>query len=170
MTTAASPSSQLASRWPSLSGGIAWILRNATLRALVGVQLIALLIILLRSYGWLQPLELMAYDALLTGWAQPMPRDRIVLVGQTEDYIDRLERYPLSDDDFADLLERLASWHPRVIAVDIYRNFPVPPGTERLYAVLRSHPEIVWGFKLSDDVAVGSPLQSELRPLDPGSL
>src|SRR5437667_2807234 len=114
MTTAASQPSQPASRWPAIHGSIGRILRSATLRALIAGQLIAALLILARSYGWLQPLELMAYDTLLTAWAQPMPRDRVLLIGQTEADIRRLQHYPLNDDDFAGLLERLASWHPRV--------------------------------------------------------
>ncbi len=125
------------------------ILRGATLRALVGGQIIAAAVILVRGYGWLQPLELIVYDTLRTVWAQPAPRDRITLIGQTEADLRRLKHWPLTDEDFANLLERVASWHPRVIGVDIYRDLAVPPGTERLNAVIKSHPEIVWGFKLT---------------------
>jgi adenylate cyclase len=145
MTTAAS---QPASRWLTMRGGLARIARGDTLRALVGGQLIAAIVIVVRAYGGLQPLELIVYDTLRTVWAHQAPRDRIVLVGQTETDLKRLKHWPLTDEDFANLLERVASWHPRVIGVDIYRDIEVPPGTERLNAVLKSHPEIVWGFKL----------------------
>ena len=128
--------------------GLLRILRGAPLRALIGGQLIAAIVILVRGYGGLQPLELIVYDTLRTVWAQQAPRDRIVLVGQTEADLRHLKHWPLTDEDFANLLERLASWHPRVIGVDIYRDIAVPPGTERLNAVIKSHPEIVWGFKL----------------------
>src|SRR5262245_4684496 len=106
MTTAASQPSRPASRWFALPDGIGRILRNPALRALVGGQLIAALVILIRAYGGLQPLELLVYDTLRTAWAHPAPRDRIVLVGMTEADIKRW-RYPLDDQLFADLLARL---------------------------------------------------------------
>jgi adenylate cyclase len=58
----------------------------------------------------------------------------------------------LRDGELADLLERLASWNPRVIGVDIYRDKPKPPGTERLAEVLARHKEIVWVFELQEGV------------------
>src|ERR1041385_3086319 len=127
MTTAASPSTRRASVWLALGGGIVRALRSPGVRALIGGQLSAALVILLRSSGLLQPLELIVYDTLLSAWSHPMARERIVLVGQTERDVGRWD-YPLPDDLFADLLERLASWHPRVIAVDIYRDRPVRQG------------------------------------------
>jgi CHASE2 domain-containing sensor protein len=149
MTTVAGQPSQPESRWLAARGGIARILRNATLRALIGAQLVAVGVIAVRSYGWLQPLELLVYDTMRTAWVRPMPDDRVVLVGMTETDIRRW-RYPLDDQLLADLLERLASWHPRVIGVDIYRDIPLPPGSDRLAATLRNHPEIVWAFKLAE--------------------
>jgi len=59
--------------------------------------------------------------------------------------------------DLADLLERIASWQPRVIGVDIYRDRPKPPGTERLAALLARHKEIVWTFKLQEGAKTGDP-------------
>lgn len=151
MTTVAGQPTRPASRWLAARGGILHFLRSATLRALIGAQLIAAGVIAMRTYGWFQPFELLAYDALRSAWAPPVPRNRIVLVGMTDN--DIKEDYPLTDDELADLLERLAKWHPRVIGVDIYREHPVPrkdkAGAERLAAVLKAHPEVVWGFKLA---------------------
>lgn len=164
MTTVAGQPSRPASRWLTARGGITRILRNATLRALIGAQFVAVGVIAVRSYGLLQPLELLAYDTLRAAWAQPMPRDRVVLVGMTEN--DIKEDYPLTDRELADVLDRLASWHPRMIGVDIYRDHPVPrmdtEGTQRLDAVLKAHPEIVWGFKLPGGGA--HPQQGVLPP------
>src|SRR5579864_2066173 len=127
----ATVSSQPESRWLAACGVIARVLRSATLRALIGAQLVAVGAIVVRSHGWLQPLELLVYDTLRATWARQMPRDRVVLVGMTETDIRRW-RYPLDDELLADLLDRLAGWHPRVIGVDIYRDVPVPPGSDRL--------------------------------------
>ncbi|HEV8678115.1 MAG TPA: adenylate/guanylate cyclase domain-containing protein [Stellaceae bacterium] len=163
MTTVASQPSQSESRWLAARGVIARILRSATLRALIGAQFVAVGVIVVRSYGWFQPVELLVYDTLRVAWAQQAPRDRVVLVGMTEADI-KLWRYPLSDELLADLLERLASWHPRAIGVDIYRDIPVPPGTDRLTKVIERHPEIVWGFKLAEG---GDKPRPGIPPPDP---
>ena len=93
------------------------------------------MIILVRGFGWLQPFELLTYDALRVAWAGDEPSTRILLVGGTETDVQDFD-WPLRDGKLADLLERVAAWKPRVIGVDIYRDKPKPPGTERLAAVL----------------------------------
>ena len=128
---------------------IARLLRSPALKALVGANLIVVGIILARGHGWLQPFELLIYDALRVSWAGHEPSSRILLVGGNEDDITNFD-WPLRDGELADLLERIASWKPRVIGVDIYRDKPKPPGTERLAAVLARHKEIVWAFKLEE--------------------
>jgi adenylate cyclase len=132
-------------------GRIVRLLHSPVLKALVGANIIVAAIILARSDGWLQPFELLIYDALRVVWAGHEPSNRIFLVGGTEDDVADFD-WPLRDGELADLLERLASWNPRVIAVDIYRDRPKPPGTERLAEVLARHKEIVWVFKLQEGV------------------
>jgi CHASE2 domain-containing sensor protein len=115
----------------------------------------------------LQPLELAVYDNLLVAWASDKQSSHITLVGATEDDITRLGHWPLSDGDFAELLEHLANFEPRVIAMSLYRDIPKPPGTEQLTEVLKKHPEIIWCFKLKAEgtpgVAAPEPLQSTER-------
>ncbi len=130
-------------------GRLGRLLRSPSLKALVGAHLLVAGILLARSDGWLQPFELLIYDALRVAWAGHEPSTRIFLVGGTEDDVADFD-WPLRDGELADLLERLASWNPRVIGVDIYRDKPKPPGTERLAQVLARHKEIVWTFKLQD--------------------
>jgi adenylate cyclase len=139
--------------------------RSNVVKALVAAQLIALLVVAGRSLGWLQPAELLVYDRLVVAWAGHRPSDRVVLVGATESDIHRY-RWPLSDGDVADLLLRLEGWRPRVIGVDLYRDYPVLPGTARLSAVLAAHPNIVWAFKLPGRRAPGVPPPQELRGSD----
>jgi adenylate cyclase len=130
-------------------GGIARLLRSPALKALLGANIIVAGIILARGHGWLQPFELLIYDALRVSWAGHEPSNRVLIVGGNEDDITDFD-WPLRDGDLADLLERLASWKPRVIGIDIYRDRPKPPGTERLTAILARHKEIVWAFKLNE--------------------
>lgn len=145
--------------WPPLRDWLPRLWRRASVKAFLGAQLVALVIILARMQGWLQPLELIAYDTLRVAWAGHQPSRRIAIVGVSEAEIGRLrDRWPLRDADLAALLERLESWGPRVIGVDIYRDFPRPPGTERLAAVLARYPNIYWVFKLAD------PQNPEIKP------
>ena len=128
---------------------LARVLHSPKVKSLIGGNVIAAIIILLRGYGVLQPLELQIYDALVVAWVGHQPSSRVVLVGATEADVDHFD-WPLRDGDLATLLERIESWNPRVIGVDIYRDHPVTPGTERLAAVLARNKNIVWAFKLKD--------------------
>jgi adenylate cyclase len=125
------------------------LLRSAGFKALIGVNLAVAAIILVRGYGGLQPFELLIYDTLRVAWAGSVPSATVLLVGATEADVENFD-WPLKDGDLADLLERIAGWQPRAIGVDIYRDRPKPPGTERLEAVLARHKEIVWTFKLQE--------------------
>jgi CHASE2 domain-containing sensor protein len=174
------PSSADALSSPSLPEGFSWgrlrrlaqngitkVLRTARPKALIGACVVAATVILVRFVGGLQPFELAVYDKLLLAWAGDRQSSLITLVGATEEDIKYLGHWPLSDGDFADLLERLVSFEPRVIGVDLYRDIPKRPGTEQLAKVLRNHPEILWCFKLKGEgtpsVAAPEPLQSTER-------
>ena len=65
MATAVDQSSEPVGIWVQLRARAARLLRSTALRALVGAQIIAALILLIRGEGWLQPSELLAYDAFL---------------------------------------------------------------------------------------------------------
>jgi len=157
-----SAATETTSRSRPAAGRIARFLRSAALKALIGANIVAALIILARTYGVLQPFELWIYDRLLVAWAGHAQGDHILLVGATEADIHRFN-WPLRDGDLATLLERIADWQPRVIAVDIYRDIPEPPGTDQLAAVLARHKEIVWSFRLKDQVQQGVGPPAALR-------
>jgi CHASE2 domain-containing sensor protein len=125
-----SAASEPLSRSLAQRGGLIRVLHSPALKALVGANIIVAAIILARSNGWLQPFELLIYDALRVVWAGHEPSNRIFLVGGTEDDVTDFD-WPLRDGELADLLERLASWNPRVIGVDIYRDKPKPSGLQR---------------------------------------
>ena len=50
---------ELARRWVPNWGRVARLQRSGPLRAFIGANLIAVLVILIRAQGWLQPLELL---------------------------------------------------------------------------------------------------------------
>ena len=129
MTTIANQQSQPANYRVQLRGRIGKLLRSRALRVMVGAHIVVAAVIGVRSQGWLQPVELPVYDALLVAWAGTPTSDRVVLVGATEDDIavgdakgGRRWGWPLRDGKLAELLERIASWKPRGIGVDLYRD------------------------------------------------
>jgi CHASE2 domain-containing sensor protein/two-component sensor histidine kinase len=94
------------------------------------------LVILVRLAGALQPLEWAAYDRFLR-WRPIEPvDDRITIIGINEDDI-RAVGYPISDRELAGLLNKLASYKPRAIGLDIFRDQPLEPG----------HAEIIKAFR-----------------------
>jgi adenylate cyclase len=155
------------------------LLRSRIAGAAAAILLVAAGMIALRSLGWLQPLEIAAYDRLLVTWAGHNASDRVVLVGVSESDIRRWG-YPLHDADLAALLELLAEAQPRVVGVDLIRDMAVPPGSDKLAAVLARYPSIIWVFKLKSANDPGIPPPAPLRgsdravladiPADPGNV
>ncbi|MBZ0106713.1 MAG: adenylate/guanylate cyclase domain-containing protein [Sulfuricella denitrificans] len=97
----------------------------------------------LRQGGYLQNLELNAYDLAIRHQPMVPPDARVVLVTETEDDLQRWG-FPLSDDTLARILERLTASGARVIGVDKYRDNPVAPGQERLEQALKANTGIFW--------------------------
>ena len=123
---------------------------------MLAAQLVAAAVLSCRELAWLQPAELAAYDRLVTAWAGQEPSGRILLASVTEADIGRYG-WPLRDEDLAVLLQRLTNWGARAIGVDVYRDRPLPPGTQALAALLAQHPEILWVYKLPDEGVPGVP-------------
>ena len=97
----------------------------------------------LRASGALQGLELDAYDHFTRQvWRGPAEDPRVALVVVTEDDIQRRGEWPLSDATLAQVLDALAAVQARAVALDIYRDIPVPPGSDELDAALRRSPRL----------------------------
>ena len=84
-----------------------------------------LFVCLLRFWGFLEPYELKLLDGFfLSSRSQPIDEE-IVLVTITEEDIERLEQYPLSDRQLVQILESIIKAQPRVIGLDLLRDFKV---------------------------------------------
>ncbi|CAO3439584.1 CHASE2 domain-containing protein [Azospirillum argentinense] len=118
-------------------------MRERIVPSLLIGQAAVLAVLLMHLLGWLQPLDLLAYDNGLKLRARPAVDDRIVLVGAREADLAALG-WPLSDGQLADLLKALSAAKPAAIGVDIYRNWPIGDGRGELERVLRENPSIVW--------------------------
>lgn len=104
-----------------------------------------LLLVVLRTSGTLQAMELLTYDYLLDLRPDSGQISPVVLISETEADIQRYG-YPLSDGVLANSLEKLLAAKVRVIGVDKYRDLPVAPDSEHLNNILRQHNNIMWIF------------------------
>jgi adenylate cyclase len=148
----------------AIVGSVAKLLRAPLATALLVSILVSLAILGLRGCGNLESLELAAYDWFIRlRPSDPQPDPRIVLVTITEEDIQTLGSWPLSDDVLAQALESVARFGPRAIGVDIYRDLPVPPGSERLQDFLRKNGRIIWVSKFGQGKTGGIPPPKALR-------
>ena len=83
-------------------------------------------VLAVRAEGWLQRAELTIYDQFVRKNSQPdSTDDRIVLVGMTEDDLEKYG-FPLDDALFAKVIEGIDAQEPVVIGLDMYRNLAEP--------------------------------------------
>ena len=124
------------------------LLRSSTFQIVAITLLVFLGVMGLRSQGFLESLELEAYD-----WSfrlrshqltEPPP---ITLVTITDQDIQEVGHWPISDDILAQALTRIQALRPRVIGVDMYRDLEVPPGRAALNQVLEQFPQIIMVMK-----------------------
>jgi CHASE2 domain-containing sensor protein len=114
--------------------------------------LIAGSIILIRSLGLLQNLELKAFDLLMKMRPHEGIDSRLLVVEATEEDINSLG-YPLPDRILAQTIERIEQYQPRVIGLQIFRDRPVEPGHQQLLNLLQNNDRLValCSAKLSHD-------------------
>ncbi len=93
---------------------------------------VATAVVVARSAGHLEPFELATHDALLrltTPEAGPDPRVLIVRIAEED-----IQRHgqPLSDGTLARALGLLFADGARAVGIDLYRDRPIPPGSDLL--------------------------------------
>lgn len=100
--------------------------------------LITGLVLGVRFFGWLQNLDVVAYDQMMRWQPATASDSRLLIVGITESDIAALKQYPLSDDVIAQTLAKLQSYRPKAIGLDLYRDVPHPPGQSQLLKQLQA--------------------------------
>ncbi len=109
-------------------------------------------IIGIRGMGYLEYAELMAYDWYIrtqpvnSGSFQP-----VVIISITENCIQNLGRWPISDNVLSQALEKVLQSEPRVIGIDLFRDLPLPPGSEAFESILRDNNHIIATMKFGED-------------------
>jgi len=112
-------------------------------RELIVAFSVAACILLLRSLGIFQTLELAGLDQFFRLRPNEPPDNRITIVAIDETSLRRVNAWPIPDGVIAQLLQKLQVNQPRAIGLDIYRNLVVNPGHEALVNVYRSMPNLI---------------------------
>ncbi|MDH5711141.1 MAG: adenylate/guanylate cyclase domain-containing protein [Gammaproteobacteria bacterium] len=112
----------------------------------------SLIVIGLRGTGIFQFVELANYDIYLRlKEQQTVIEPRVILVQTVETDIQALGEWPLTDARLTEMFEKLLAHDPRAIGVDLYRDIPVPPGSEELNSLLTNESRIVIIEKFGED-------------------
>lgn len=98
-------------------------------------------VLLLRSVGLLQSVELAALDQFFHLRPYEQPDNRITIVAIDEASLNK--GFPIPDSIIADLLQKLQANQPRAIGLDIYRNLPAKHGYESLVNAYKSMPNLI---------------------------
>ena len=119
-----------------------------------GITVIGLVIVV-RVTGTLQFLEWLALDNFLRLRPDEPIDERVVIVGINEADIRRVGAYPIPDREIAALIEKLQTYKPKVIGLDIIRDLPVEPG----------HTQLITAFKNSKNlIAIEKVLPAQIDP------
>ncbi len=124
---------------------------------------VAAIVIAANSGGVFQLLEWATLD-LFFRYRPSEPIDpRIVIVTIDEPDITEIGQWPMPDAILAELLENIKKHQPRVIGIDLYRNFPVQPGSEKLQQVFESTPNLIGVEKVVGNRVQASPILEKLE-------
>jgi adenylate cyclase len=128
----------------------------------IAASLLALgaLLSLVRQAGYLEFLELAAYDLLVASVANAPPTTpalTLILIDEAD--IQRLGNWPLTDAQLHGVLEDILGLGPLAVGLDIYRDLEVPPGHADLQTLLRNDPRIIAieKFPAADSPGIAAP-------------
>ncbi|QLE54547.1 CHASE2 domain-containing protein [Nostoc sp. TCL26-01] len=133
-------SKQLGKRLVKLIFGLKQSLSRGQ-RELFTASSVVVCVLLLRSLGLLQSLELAALDQFFHFRPNEPPDDRITIVAIDEAALS--QGFPLPDSVVAQLLQKLKANQPRAIGLDIYRNLPAKNGYGTLVETYKTMPNLI---------------------------
>lgn len=110
--------------------------------------LVTALVMGMRQLGVLQESELQAFDHLMRLRPAEQPDSRLLIVTVTEKDVQtqnpqERQGSSLSDRSLAQLLKKLKQHQPRVIGLDIYRDFPIDPEQAELNKYLQESEQFI---------------------------
>jgi len=114
-------------------------------------------VIILRLIGILQSAEFTALDQMFRLRPPERIDDRIVIVEINEADLQRVGQWSIPDQVMAQLLQKLNSYQPRAIGLDIYRDLPVEPGRAEFIKAFKTIPNLIGIEKFQDSISPGVP-------------
>ncbi|MCP2731629.1 CHASE2 domain-containing protein [Limnofasciculus baicalensis] len=118
--------------------------------------------IVLRLMGILQSAEFVALDELFRLRPPEAQDNRVVIVEIKETNLQDIGQWPIPDRLMAQLLQKLNTYQPRAIGLDIYRDLPVKPGNEEFLQATKTIPNLIGIERLPDKNSLGVPGQAIL--------
>jgi CHASE2 domain-containing sensor protein/two-component sensor histidine kinase len=119
-------------RWTCLVG----------VEALPGISIVAL-VILARATGTLQFMEWKLFDFYLRSRPAETIDDRMTIVGIDRTDIEAMKIYPIPDREMAQLLQKIQTYQPAAIGLDIRREVPIEPGHSELLKTFKTIPNLI---------------------------
>jgi CHASE2 domain-containing sensor protein/class 3 adenylate cyclase len=134
-----------------------WLDLSEISAVIIATILVLSLLLGIYYLGWLQPLELVAYDQMVRLRPALEADPRLVVIGITDEDIQAFNRWPLSDDVIAQLLEKLSKYKPKVIGLDLYRDVRLEPGYDKFQKQLQISDNIIVINNLGYSETKGTP-------------
>lgn len=119
------------------------------------------LVCLARLTGTLQFWEWGFFDYLLRLRPDEGIDERVVIVGIDEADIQSVKAYPIPDREIATLIQKLQTYQPKVIGLDIVRSLPVEPGHQELLAVFKQFKNLIAIAKVLPEKISPPPILSQ---------
>jgi hypothetical protein len=129
-----------------------WLTRNEWVTCLMLGVGVATLVVVVRTLGGFQALELGEYDRIhsrLVAFERESEPSRAIVVGYSERDLTGEIGFPLSDEKLTAALEAILADGPRGIGVDFFRDLPIPPGSEELADLLQRDQRVVMIHQLA---------------------
>ena len=104
---------------------------------------IIFIVIIARLSGSLQFLEWMLFDTFLRMRPNEPIDEKIVIIGINETDIEKIGSYPIPDAEIATLIRKIQSDKPRIIGLDLFKNVPVEPGSEKLIQIFKENKNVI---------------------------
>ena len=120
-------------------------------------------ILLLRFTGILQIWEWNLLDRFFRWRVTEVQEPRVVVVTISEKDIRTVGQWPIPDRILATTIKNINAQQPSAIALDIYRDLPVPPGNQDLLEVFNSTPNLYVVEKVGGDSSPPPPNVSQQR-------
>ena len=119
-------------------------LRNLLTQPVVMISLITgVLLVGVQRLGVLEPVEMKAFDQMTQRRTPLSPDRRLLIVGFSEEDIQKLKQGSPTGDTLDTVLSKLESYQPKVIGLDFFRDQPVEPGHQKLLTHIKNSSRIV---------------------------